>query len=327
MTTRRTRLGPAAGACLLLAALLPGCGDAESSGSSGLEKESITVAALPLVDSAALHIAAEQKLFEAEGLKVKIEPVAQSLAALPALKNGQIDVIAGANYVTFLQAHQQGTLKVKVVADGVAEAPRFMRLLVLPGSPIKRPADLAGRTVAVNILNNIQTLTFNEVLRANNVDPATIKYRAVPFPLMDKALANGDVDAVHTAEPFGTVFEQKLRARMVLDGGGGPVSGIPVSGYLSTDSFVARNPRTAAAFQRAITKAQALAAGDRRQVEKVLPGYAKVDAPTAAKLALPGYPTSVDPARLQRLADLMLQQGLIRTAIDARGVIFTPPAR
>ena len=324
---RRIRRGFAAGTCLLLAALLLGCGDEKSSGGNALENDSITVAALPLVDSAALHIAVEQKLFEAEGLKVKIEPVAQSLAALPALKNGQIDVIAGANYVTFLQAHQQGTLQVKVLADAVAEAPRFMRLLVLPGSPIRQPADLAGKTVAVNILNNIQTLTFNEVLRANNVDPSTIKYRAVPFPLMDKALANGDVDAVHTAEPFGTVFEQKLRARMVLDGGGEPVSGIPVSGYISTDSFVTKNPKTAAAFQRAITKAQGLAAGDRKQVEKVLPGYAKVDAPTAAKLALPAYPTSVDPAQLQRLADLMLQQGLVKTAIDARSVIFTPPAR
>ena len=324
---RHIRLGPAAGAGLLLAALLVGCGDAKPSTGSTLEKDSLTVAALPLVDAAALHIAAEQKFFEAEGLTVKIEPVAQSLAALPALKNGQIDVIAGGNYVTFLQAHQQGTLHLKIVADGVAEASRFMRLLVLPGSPIKQPADLAGKTVAVNILNNIQSLTFTEVLRASNVDPATIKYRAVPFPLMDKALANGDVDAVHTAEPFGTVFEQKLRARMVLDGGGEPVSGIPVSGYLSTDAFVTKNPKTAAAFQRAIVKAQSLAAGARKRVEQVLPGYAKVDGPTAARLALPAYPTSVDPAPLQRLADLMLRQALIKTAIDARSVIFTPPAR
>ena len=327
MTMRRTRLSSAAGAALLLVTLLVGCGKDEPEGGGALEKDTLTVAALPLVDTAALHIAVEQKFFAAEGLKVKIEPVAQSLAALPALKNGQVDVIAGANYVTFLQAHQQGTLQLKIVADGVAEAPRFMRLLVLPGSPIKRPADLAGKTVAVNILNNIQTLTFNEVLRANNVDPATVKYRAVSFPLMDKALANGDVDAVHTAEPFGTVFEQKLPARMVIDGGGGPVSGIPVSGYISTADFVSRNPKAAAAFQRAITKAQAVAAGDRKQVERVLPGYAKVDAGTAALLALPSYPVSVDPARLQRLIDLMVKQGLIKTPIDAGSVIFTLPAR
>jgi NitT/TauT family transport system substrate-binding protein len=302
-----------------------GCGGGStSSDAGGLEKKSITVAGLPLLDVAAVHIALEQKFFEAEGLSVKIEPVAQSLAALPALKNGQIDVIGGANYVTFLQAHQQGTLKLKVIADAAAVAPRFMQLLVLPDSPIKQVSDLAGKTVAVNILNNIQSLTFNEILKANNVDPATVKYRAVQFPLMDKALANHDVDAVHTAEPFGTVFQRKLKARMVIDGGSAPNAGLPVSGYVTTEDFVTKYPKTAAAFQRAIQKAQVLAAGDRKQVEKVLPGYAKVDAQTATTLSLPTYPAAVDPAALQRLSDLMLQQGLLKTAIDADSVIWRP---
>lgn len=314
-------------AVLLSAVLLAGCGDEKPSSGGSLEQDTITVAALPLVDAAAVHIAAEQKFFEAEGLTVKIEPVAQSLAALPALKNGQLDVIGGANYVTFLQAHQQGTLGLRILAGGVAAAPRFMQLMVLPDSPIKRPADLAGRTVAVNILNNIQTLTFNEILRAHGVDPSTVEYRAVPFPLMDKALANRDVDAIHTAEPFGTVIARKLRARMVLDGGGDPITGIPISGYVSTDDFVAKHPKTAAAFQRAIVRAQTLASRDRKQVERVLPGYAKVDAQTAAALALPTYSTSVDPAGLQRLADLMLQQGLIKSPVDARSVILPAPAR
>jgi NitT/TauT family transport system substrate-binding protein len=315
----------AAGVCLLLAGLLAGCGDDPApSGTGALDKDTVTVAALPLVDVAAVHIAIERKLFAAEGLTVKIEQVAQSLAALPALKNGQIDVIGGANYVTFLQAHQQGTLRLRILADGAAGAEGFMRLMVLPDSPIKRAADLSGRTVAVNILNNIQSLTFNEVLRANGVDPATVEYRAVPFPQMNKALANRDVDAVHTAEPFGTVFAQQLRARMVLDAGAGPVAGIPISGYISTESFVTKYPKAAAAFQRAITKAQALAAADRKLVEGVLPGYARVDARTAAALALPAYPKDTDPARLQRLADLMLRQGLLQSPIDARSVIFTP---
>jgi NitT/TauT family transport system substrate-binding protein len=255
---RWNRLRAGAGIFLLAAALVAGCSDPKpDTGGNGLEKESITVASLPLLDAAAVHIALAHKFFEAEGLKVKIEPVAQSIAALPALKNGQIDVIAGANYVTFLQAFQQGTLKLKILADAAAEAPRFMQLLVLPNSPIKQPKDLEGKTVAVNILNNIQSLTLNEILRANNVDPAKVKYRAVQFPLMDKALANHDVDAVHTGEPFGTVFQQKLGARMVIDGGGAPITGLPVSGYVSTQDFVTKYPKTAAAFQRAIQKAQA----------------------------------------------------------------------
>jgi NitT/TauT family transport system substrate-binding protein len=319
---RQNRFSAGVIACLLAASLASACSSAKSAEPGGLEKSTITVASLPLLDVAAVHIAQEQKFFAAEGLTVKIVPVAQSLAALPALKNGQVDVIAGANYVTYLQAFQQGTLKLKIIAGAAAVAPGFMRLLVLPNSPIKQVSDLAGKTVAVNILNNIQSLTFNEILKANGVDPATVKYRAVQFPLMDKALANHDVDAVHTAEPFGTVIQQKLKARMVIDGGAAPNAGLPVSGYVTTDDFVTKYPRTAAAFQRAIQKAQALAAGDRAQVERVLPGYAKVDAATAATLALPAYPATVDPAAFQRLSDLMVQQGLSKTPIDTQSVIW-----
>jgi NitT/TauT family transport system substrate-binding protein len=321
------RAGAAVGVLLLLAAITTGCGGSKSSSGdgAGLEKTAVTVAALPLVDTAALHIAADRKLFQAEGLTVRIQPVAQSLAALPALKNGQVDVIGGANYVTFLQAHLKGTLKLKIIADGVATAPGFMQLLVASDSPIKRASDLAGKTVAVNILNNIQSLTLNEVLRAGGVDPSTIKYRAVSFSLMDKALANHDVDAVHTAEPFGTVFQKRLHARMVVDGGGPPVTGLPVSGYVTTSDFVAKYPKTAAAFQRAMAKAQSLAAADRKNVEAVLPTYAKIDAATAAALALPTYsPAAPGATQLQRLADLMLQQHLIASPIDVHDVIYTP---
>jgi len=315
-------------ACLLTMALLTACGGSKTSSSGdGLEKSSITVASLPLVDAAGLHIAVKQKLFEAEGLHVQIKPVAQSIQALPALKNGQLDVIAGANYVTFLQAYAQGALKLSVVADGASEASRFMQLLVMPNSPIKQPKDLEGKTVAVNILNNIQSLTLDEVLKANNVDPTKVKYRAVPFPQMGAALQKGQVDAVHTGEPFGTDFQRKLGARMVVDGGGAPITELPVSGYVSTQDFVKKYPKTAAAFQRAIQKAQQLATGDRKKVEEVLPSYAHVDAQTAAVLSLPNYPTSLNPTRLQRLPDLMLKDGLLKSKIDMNSVIFTPPAK
>jgi NitT/TauT family transport system substrate-binding protein len=315
-------------ACLLTAGLLTACGGSKSTSSGdGLEKKTITVAALPLVDAAGLHIAIKQKFFEAEGLHVQIKPVAQSIQALPALKNGQLDVIAGANYVTFLQAYATGALKLRVVADASAEATRFMQVLVMPNSKIKQPKDLEGKSVAVNILNNIQSLTLNEVLKANNVDATKVKYRVVPFPQMGAALEKGQVDAVHVGEPFGSDLQRKLGARMVVDGAGPPVTELPVSGYVTTQDFVQKYPKTAAAFQRAIQKAQQLATSDRKKVEEVLPGYARVDAQTAAVLSLPNYPTSLNPTRLQRLADLMLKDGLLKSRLDVKTVIFTPPSK
>jgi NitT/TauT family transport system substrate-binding protein len=305
----------------LSAVLIMGCG---SSGGRDKQK-TITVAALPLVDTAGLHIAVQQKLFEAEGLRVQIKPVAQSIQALPALKTGQVDVIAGGNYVTFLQANEQGTLSLRILAPGAAVAPRFMSVLTMPNSPIKQAKDLEGRTVAVNILNNIQSLSLNAILKTDHVDPAKVKYRAVPFPQMGAALQKGQIDAVHAAEPFATDLAQKLHARVVVDGGSGTaVAGLPVSGYLSTPRFVDRDPAAAAAFQRAIEKAQLLATNDRTKVDQVLPTYARLDARTAAALNLPGYPASLDPAQLQRLADLMVQNGLLKKKIDVRSLVFVP---
>jgi NitT/TauT family transport system substrate-binding protein len=322
MSRLRTRIALFAG-FVLLVALLTDCGSSESSGGDGLDKKTITVAALPLVDTAGLHIAVQQKFFEVEGLRVQIKPVAQSVQALPALKNGQVDVIAGGNYVTFLQAQEQGTLNLRILAAGAAAAPRFMGVLAMPNSPIKQAKDLEGKTVAVNILNNIQSLSLNAILKADGVDPAKVKYRAVPFPQMGAALQQGQVDAVHAAEPFGTDMQRKLRARMVVDGGSGAaVSDLPVSGYLSTRRFTDKYPKAAAAFQRAIRKAQQVATGDRKQVDQVLPSYAHLDASTASALSLPAFPASLDPARLQHLADLMLQDGLLKQKIDVRSLVF-----
>lgn len=311
---------------LLTAALAVGCGNSGSKAASGngLEKKTITVAALPLLDSAGLYIAQQRKFFQDEGLTVKIQPVAQSILALPALKNGQVDVISGGNYVTFLQAYDKGTLKLRILADAAAQAPRFMAALVAKNSPIRSPKDLEGKTIAVNIPNNIQSLTFNEVLKANDVDPSKVHYVQIPFPQMGAALQQHKVDVVHTGEPFGTAIQRRLGARMILDGGGAPVTDLPVSGYLSTQDFVTKYPKTAAAFQRAIEKAQQIASTDRKAVEQVLPTYAKIDAQTASVVSLPGYPTSVNPMRLERLIGLMQQDGLLKNKINPDSVIFTP---
>ncbi|WP_242906746.1 ABC transporter substrate-binding protein [Actinomadura terrae] len=316
------------GALLLVASLAVGCGDSDdSSGSSkGLEKKTLTVASLPLVDGAALHIAQKQKLFEAEGLKVQIKPVQQSIQALPALAKGDVDVIAGANYVSFLQANEKGTLKLSIVAEGATLTSNMMNVLVKSDSKIKTAKDLEGKKVAVNILNNIQSLTLNAILKANNVDSAKVNYVAIPFPQMAAALEKGQVDAVHIVEPFLSDTQKKQGARVAVDGGSEPVTGLPISGYVSTQDFTSKNPKTAAAFQRAIMKAQGIATGDRKRVEEVLPGYARIDSQVASVITLPGYPTSLNTTRMQRVVDLMTTAGLLKQKPDMKTILFQPTA-
>lgn len=316
-------------ATALLASFVTGCSSsskpaAGGSAGKGLEKTTIKVASLPLVDDAALHIAVKEGYFKAEGLTVQVEPVQQSIQALPALTKGDVDVIAGANYVTFLMANEKGALKLRVLAEGATLKSNMMDVLALPKSNIKTAKDLEGKKVAVNILNNIQSLTLNQILKANNVDPTKIKYVAVPFPQMAAALQSGQVDAIHAVEPFISDAQKKTGAKVVVDGGSDPVADMPISGYVSTSDFTTKYPKTAAAFQRAIIKAQQLAATDRKVVEQVLPGYTKIDAQTAAIITLPGFPTSLNTTRMQRLADLMTNSGMLQSKVDLSSILFTP---
>jgi NitT/TauT family transport system substrate-binding protein len=83
------------------------CGHPGAAG-SGPEKPDITVAALPIVANAPVYIAQEEGLFARAGLHVTIEPVAQSTAAIADLLHGSVDVITGANFVSFFKAQDAG---------------------------------------------------------------------------------------------------------------------------------------------------------------------------------------------------------------------------
>jgi NitT/TauT family transport system substrate-binding protein len=317
---RARRLSLVLGGLVLVASPIAGCQNSGSEAGSGLEKDTITVAALPVVDAAPLHIAQKQKLFEAEGLKVQIKPVAQSLQALPALTKGDLDLV-GANYVSFLQAHDKGTIKLSIVAEGATLSSNLTNVLVTPDSPIKTPKDLEGKRVAVNLLNNIQSLTLNAILSVNNVDASKVRYVAVPFPQMGAALEKEQIDAVHINEPFLSDVQQKLGARVVVNGGAQPVTGTPLSGYVGTQDFIKRYPKAAAA-----SKAAQTASSDRKRVEEVLPTYARIGPEVASRIKLPGYPTSLSIARFERVTDLMMREGLLKQKPDARTVLFQPKA-
>ncbi|WP_128431125.1 ABC transporter substrate-binding protein [Streptomyces cyaneus] len=293
---------------------LTACGDDGDSSSGPGGRETVRVAALPLIDCAALYIARDRGLFEKEGLDVRIQQIQQSLQALPALAKGQIDMVASANYVTYLQAHEQGTLDIRIVAEAIRAAPRMMEVLVPKDSDLKTVADLEGKKLAVNTLNNVQSLTLNEILDKQGVGRPV--YRAIPFPQMGAALDKGQVDAVHAVEPYDSAIQDELKARVLVDGSSAPVEAIPLSGYISASKYADENGETLAAFQRAIKAAVRIAEEDPSVVRDILPTYTKVTGKQAESIDLPVFPPTVDAAQLTRLTDLMEKQGMLKKPID-----------
>ncbi|MGW4408395.1 ABC transporter substrate-binding protein [Nonomuraea sp. NPDC004702] len=286
-------------------------------GGGALEKTKLKIATLPAIDSAALYVAIDQKLFEQEGLDVTPQVVQAAPEAIPMLVNGEIDAMFG-NYVSMFQAHDKGAIKIHVLAEGSRAAPDSLSIMALPNSPIKTPKDLAGKTINVNVLHNFQELALTQVLKANNIDPATIKYVPVTFQNIMASWKSGQIDAAYLGEPLVTAATSSMGARKILDPASGPAAEFPISGYISTQDWYDKNPRTAAAFQRAIHNAAKLMENNREVVAKVLPNFTQIDASTAATVTFPYFSSSDNPVRLQRVADWMWEAKWLGKEIDVK---------
>lgn len=322
-TRRRFRILTSIAALASLTAVAA-CGSSGSgSGSSGgLEKTHLTVGALAVADDAPLYLAIKEGYFQQVGLTVTPVQVAASTQAIPDMLRGSVDIIAGANYVSFFQAESKGVVKFKILADGTHCQASTFDVMALPGSGISGPASIAGKTVAVNLTNNVQALTLNSVLKSDGVNPSSVKYVEVPFPDMVAALKAHRVDAISAIEPYITASSQQLGAVPVMSQCTGPAAGFPLSGYFSTATWAQQNPNTAKAFQKALDKAQAFANSHPAAVRAILPTYTKITAKTADVLKLNTYPSTLSAPPMQQVASLMLSGGLLSAPLPVSSLLL-----
>lgn len=289
-----------------------------SGGNGKVEKAKIKVGALTAIDVAALYVGVNKGYFQQEGLDVEPVVVKSGPQSIPQLQHGDLD-ITGVNYVSLFSA-QDKVGGLKLVSDGYQAGPNTLVLQAPKDSPIKSVNDLRGKKIGTQERGNINELALNAVLEADGVNPAEVQYVPIKFPDMPQALQSKQVDGVLPVEPFITKAAVSVGAKTVLDIASGPAANIPLLGWASTDQFVKGNPKTVAAFQRAMSKA-AQDAAQRHEVESVVPKIAGVDKATAALLNFGVFPTSLDAARVQRVADLMQQYGKLSKPLDVKSMI------
>lgn len=278
------------------------------------------VGAIQSVTAAGLYIAEQQKFFAAEGLRVTIAPTTGSGAVMADLLNGRLDISFG-NYVSFIAAQASGAARLRILAEGNNATAREQEIVVLPRSPITSVAGLRGKVIAVNALQGVATLIVSSVLTENGVPLASVKFTAIPFPAMGTALEARRVDAAWMVDPFLTEAQVRYGALAVADGDQGETAGFPISGFVATDAWVKRYPRTAAAFVRALERGQRLADTSRSTVENVLPRYIGISSQTAALVVTGDFPVGVSAVRIQRVADIMRQFGYLKEPFNVSPMI------
>jgi NitT/TauT family transport system substrate-binding protein len=282
---------------------------------------SITIGALPISETAPLWAAIDAGVFDEYGIDVTVEAIQGGALAMPALVNGDVDFMIGQPYGA-LRADLQG-LDAKIIANyasSYAEGDDINGVVSAPGSDITRPADLAGKRVAVNSIGAAGDLTISAAVEQDGGDPSTIEFVEVIFPDAQAQLEAGNIDAAWVPQPF---------LNMIVGAGGNLVvynyqatlPGLPTLVIMATGSTVQDDPELVTAVRDAFAAAFAWAEDNDDAVRQALVDNLSIPEEGAANLPLPIFTTELDTGLLQELADLAEQYGFFDTAPDVAEIV------
>jgi len=203
--------------------------------------------------------------------------------------------------------------------------PDFVGLFTLPGSPINTVADLKSKTIGINASGDVAYLLLASFLQDHGMSPGSVHLKYFPFPVMTQMLVEHKVDVAFLAEPLVSIAEKTVGVAELTNLDQGTSQAFPIEGYTVTKQFAKENPRTLAAFERALEQGQEIADTSRRAAEEGMEAFKATDGvsrQTAAVITFESYPIGqVDNVRIQRVADDMHRFGLLPERFDVRQII------
>lgn len=328
--TRRANLA-AASAALAAILALSGCGGGSPSspqsgggtaaaGAGNLDK--VTLGLLPITDVAPIYLGIREGYFQAEGIDLEVQPAQGGAAIVPAVTTGEYQF--GYSNVVSLLIAQDKSLPIVVISNGSSSTNEpghdTTEVAAMPDSGIGGPADLAGKTVAVNALNNFADITIRNSIEQAGGDPRQVKFVEIPYPNMPAALARGDVDAAWTTEPFRT---------QILDAGGRIVAS-PMTDmaqnfdsafYFTSRQTLEQNPELVDGFRTALDKSFDYATAHEDQVRAVIQDYAKVTPELAGDVEMTSWRADINMDGLKRLGTAARKYGVLENEPDYTGLI------
>src|SRR3954454_20950192 len=298
----RRRLFGATVLTALAAALLFG-GSASSSSDKTLA--TINLRTLNIANALPLDLGVQKGFFAQHGIEIQKKVLQSGNDVVLSLANGDGD-IGYLGYVPAMIGRVQG-IKFQMISasevEGTSTDDNWQNIMVKGSSSIRTPADLAGKTIAVNALKGVGEVMIKAALKKRGVDPNSIKLVALPFPAMRTALNNGQIDAFWAPEPFVT---QGLNDgdRIVL--APGPVLGKywPIGNYGALESWTSSHPALAKSFRDAMNQSLTYAQSHPDEIRALLPAATR-------NIRLPIWSPVVDMSKLVQLAKYAKEFGVI----------------
>ncbi|MBW8739082.1 MAG: ABC transporter substrate-binding protein [Streptomyces turgidiscabies] len=311
---QRRVLGVAAAVIMVVG--VAGCGssdpaDSGPSSSDGGRTTQVKIGIIPIIDVAPLYLGQKKGFFSSRGIELEMVSAQGGAAIIPGVVSDQFQF--GFSNTTSLMIAQVKGVPIKSVVNGAASNGKVgadvTGVAVKKDSSVKSAKDLAGRTVAVNTLQNIGSTTVRESVRLAGGDPSKVKFVEMPFDQMPAALDGGRVDAAWMGDPAMTTAKAQ-GARVVASPFAETDPKLTVATYFTSTKLVKQKPDLVKKFAEAMRESLQYATDHPDEARQTLTTYTKIGGDVLNKLTLPNWPAEIDMASLRKLASLGEADGL-----------------
>jgi NitT/TauT family transport system substrate-binding protein len=309
------RRGAARALTAAVCALLIACAAGRSAAQAADALIPLTVGTMPGDASAEVYYGVDQGFFKAEGLDVHVTPFTNVAAQAAAVIGGSI-AIGNGGVGSIGVARERGVLERVIAPASVYSVTALTaQLMVAKESPVKTAADLNGKVVGTNGLQDQAQLESMLWLEKHGADLATIKFTEVPFPAMAGALAQNRIQAALMVEPLITAGSADVKP--LGDAMGAISTHFITTGWFAGDAWLQANPDVAARFVRAMQKTAAWANAHHAESAQILVRSANLDPAIAARMTRSTYGITFDAAQMQPVLDMFLHFGVLPHAMSA----------
>jgi NitT/TauT family transport system substrate-binding protein len=320
---RRLLKGGLAGAVLGLAA---------ASGVRAQAPPKIRIGYWPVAAGLPFFAAVEKGYFKEAGLEVEPLKFAAAQQVMEAMLAGRSDGSAngtGSANLGIGEIAQPGLFK--IFCTNPSNASHVLDEFIVPkDSPVKTLAELKGKRVASG--PGIQNLTLAKTM-LERAGAGAIPVIELPIAQHVGAIAAGQVDAVYTLEPTGTVGRLNGVTR-ILEGGvvahyilGDPQAPWHGGAASLTSEFVRKSPEVAKRFIAAYGRGVEFVRKTPSDARQYLKGYTAIDGPLTGEVPLPLYmlfnefkPSDV--AYFQKFYDLFTEKGIFEKKVSVDALLY-----
>jgi NitT/TauT family transport system substrate-binding protein len=323
---RRRAIVMGAGAGSALAALaLPRLGRAQSA-------PKIRIGFWPVAAGLPFFAAVEKGYFKEAGLDVEALKFAGAQQVMEAMLSGRSDGSSngtGSANLAIGEIAQPGLFK--IFATNPSNAKYVLEEFLVPkDSPVKTMAELKGKRVASG--PGIQNVTLAKTMLERS-GAGVMSVTELPIGQHVAAIAAGQIDAVYTLEPTGTVgrlngttrvLEAGVVAHYILGDPQAPWHGGSAS---LTTEFIKKYPAEAKKFIAAYARGIELVRTKPDEARQFMKGYTAIEGPLTAEVPLASYMLynefkASDVAYFQKFYDLFSDKGIFEKRVVVEPMLF-----